>query len=140
MLPRGSFRQAQRESRFCRANPAQSQSQTSFSKENLPERSNALLVADSISSIDNLLYINKEYIKNNQLNIKIGCHVKSCLFNVTFSNTEYIEIKRDSSYTYLTGNENKNNIFKISRKNEEQSSGNGNQNATMIFSIKYVII
>ena len=106
-----------------------------FSKENLPERSNALLVADSISSIDNLLYINKEYIKNNQLNIKIGCHVKSCLFNVTFSNTEYIEIKRDSSYTYLTGNENKNNIFKISRKNEEQSLGNGNQNATMIFSI-----
>ena len=61
-----------------------------FSKENLPERSNALLVADSISSLDNLLYINKEYIKNNQLNIKIGCHVKSCLFNVTFSNTEFI--------------------------------------------------
>ncbi len=67
-----------------------------FSKENHPERSNALLVSDSISSLQNLLYVNKEFIKNNELNIKIGCHIKSYLFNVTFSNTEYIEIKRDS--------------------------------------------
>ena len=106
-----------------------------FSKENHPERSNALLVSDSISSLQNLLYVNKEFIKNNELNIKIGCHVKSCRYNVTFSNTEYIEIKRDSTYTYLTANENLNNQFKISRSNEESTSIKENQNATMIFSI-----
>ena len=104
-----------------------------FSKEKHPERSNGLLVSDSISSLENLLYVNKEYITNNELYITIGCHVKSCLYNVTFSNTEYIEIKRDSSYTYLTGNKNTKNSFKISRKNEESEIEN--QNATMIFSI-----
>ena len=48
-----------------------------FSKEKHPERSNGLLVSDSISSLENLLYVNKEYITNNELYITIGCHVKS---------------------------------------------------------------
>ena len=104
-----------------------------FSNETHPERKNAFLVSDSISSLNNILYINYNYINNNELYVKIGCHVKICFFNATFSNTKYIEIKRDSTYSYFTGEKNTLNKFKISRKSEEGEKEN--ENATMTFSI-----
>ena len=86
------------------------------------KREEALLYGDD-KMADNFLYIPKDLF-DNVVYLNISCFKEnSCSYLFKFEETDYIELKRDGSYSYQTNKGNTKNTFMVKRKNENSGSG-----------------
>ena len=93
-----------------------------FFNKKTDKREEALLYGDD-KMADNFLYISKELF-DNVVYLNISCFKENtCSYLFKFEETDYIELKRDGSYSYQTNKGNTKNTFMVKRKNENSGSG-----------------